>query len=296
VRVYAKHDSVQIQIYAEKLKSGGAELSAGVKRVREEPADVTFTSTAPAVTDIDQAQGSMVLCTELPETLMDDCRNLCMCGWHVLCGAERFQSMCDLSKSATWQAALTDAVSHLPQPDAGRKGVLLDLSDGSLLGLSVAQRLKASGQESKVTVVSKELKQFSRLFFSQVADSNDLDEVLLWDGQDLTEISDYLSDKPDDENEDGVGEAVKEEESTGCEPAVPAALLGAVVAVVSECYYYQLQALPMWQALSFYYQVQSLRRQGLLHPQCRVLPGRAVIRAAVFELPNLRRCHGLAGV
>jgi hypothetical protein len=43
-------------------------------------------------------------------------------------------------------------------------------------------------------------------------------------------------------------------------------------------------------------QVQSLRGQGLLHADCRVLPGKALLRAVALELPQLRNCHGLAHV
>ena len=71
-------------------------------------------------------------------------------------------------------------------------------------------------------------------------------------------------------------------------------LNSAVVAVVSECYYYQLNALPVWQALAFYFQAQALMRKGLLHDECQVLPGRAVLRAVPLQMPQLRNCHGLA--
>lgn len=286
VRVYAKHDSVQIQIYAEKVVENSSEgpETPDSKRARQ--------NSAPSAPQVE----SMVPCGgELPDALLDDCRTLCMCGWHVLCGAERFQSMCDACKGQTWQAALAETLDALPTPD-GAKGVVLDLSDGSLLGLSAAKKLQSVHRDSRIKVVSKETKLYSRMFFGQVAGSNGLDDgLLVWDGQDLGEIADFLSDEQESDVEDDTAEEVAVMTEAEGPDGVPAALVGSVVGVASECYYYQLHALPTWQALSFYYQVQSLRRQGLLHSQCRVLPGRALIKAAVFELPNLSRCHGLAG-
>lgn len=299
VRVYAKHDSVQIQIYAEKLDSmvstgetvtDQAEVSVPEsKRARQD-------STAPITSA--SSDETMILCGEsdLVDALLDECHTLCMCGWHVLCGAERFLSMCDANKGNIWQAALTEALDALPAFDNSSKGVVMDLSDGSLLGLSAAKKLKDEGKDASIKVVSKEPKQYSRMFFGQVTGANDLDDgMLVWDGQDLSEIVDFLTEQEEEDDNNDEAEAAEVAVEMDEEVAVPSALLGSVVAVVSECYYYQLHALPTWQALSFFYQVQSLRRQGLLHAQCQVLPGRALIRAAVVELPNLSRCHGLAG-
>eukprot|EP01032_Pedospumella_encystans_P020213 gene20213-22967_t len=93
VRVYAKHDAVQVQIYAEKLNpthetsevtAKEAEMSVPEsKRARQN-------SAAPAAPMA--SEETMILCGEsdMCDAVLDECRTLCMCGWHVLCGAERF--------------------------------------------------------------------------------------------------------------------------------------------------------------------------------------------------------------
>lgn len=278
VRVYAMHDTVQIQLYAEKV--GAVCVPAGAsgeepesKRVRQE----AEASTKPAE--------QMVLCSELPDALQDDCRNLCMCGWHVLCGAERMQMMCDAARGEAWGSAIASLTDALPE-----QGLVLDLSDGSLLGLAAAVGFR-NASKGQVKVASKEIKAFSRLFYSQVAEANCLDEsMLVWDGADLAKLAEFVSPSEDDE---GAADEVDQEDGAEADLSV---LSGCVVGVLSECYYYQTHALPTWQALSFHFQLQALRRDGLLHPDCRILPGKALVRVVALELPQLRRCHGFAGV
>jgi hypothetical protein len=198
---------------------------------------------------------------------------------------------------------------------SARRNVILDLSDGSLLAFSAALKLKAAGCSS-IEVQSKETKFFSSLFFSQLAASNGLTDLLkVWDG-DLAML--FASDESDDESQD---DDVRSENGDGKDgPAASAVAhdgdsdseaendkenakskgvsepIVVVRSILSECDYYQLRALPTWQAISFYLQVQALRREQALvfDPQCKVLPGKAFIRAAAVELPNLRNCHGLA--
>jgi SAM-dependent methyltransferase len=275
VRVYAMHDTVHIQLYAEKIAAASSEKEPDSKRARQGEGSIP-----PAE--------QMVQCSELPEALQDDCRNLCMCGWHVLCGAERMQMMCDATRGEAWGSAIASMIDALPD-----RGVVLDLSDGSLLGLAAAEKLRNAGKD-QVKVVSKETKAFSRLFYGQVADANGLDEsVLVWDGTDLEELADFVSPAQDDEGGDNEkGDADQEHDRE----VDMSALGGCVVGVASECYYYQTHALPPWQALSFHFQLQALRRDGLLHPDCRILPGKALVCVVALELPQLRRCHGFAGV
>lgn len=316
VRVYAKHDAVQVQVYVVKASSSTASLKASSAEVRCAAPDCK--RARPSEEDAQDVRGMlgnrvMVCCVnadngnEMSQEVCDESRHVCMCGWHVLCGAERFQMMCDARRGGLWQRALDNLLLQLQvcsntNTDVPAK-VIMDLSDGSLLGLSLAAKIRAQGV-SHFKVVSKESKFFSRMFFSQVADANGFDEqVVLWDGKLLQELADSLAtdveteeDQAEQEVEEEGGAMESDENADPDSEITPDALLGSVVAVVSECYYYQLHALPIWQALSFLFQVQAMRMRGLLHPDCRVLPGRAIVRAVALELPQLKNCHGLAGM
>ena len=289
LRVYAMHDQVQIQLHAIKLSStNNSSTEPDCKRQKANTTAHTTTTATTTDTNATTTTVCMTVCSELPTEIEEDSGNICTCGWHNLCGAERFQTMCDTNRSAVWDSAIEKVVTSLPPQSTG---LVLDLGDGSLLGLTAARQLKELN--STVQVVSKESKLFSRMFFGQMAMANALEEQLtVWDGEDLSELALLLTPQSDeDEKMDEENEEDQEEEEVDL-----TVLKGNILAIVGECHYYQLQALPTWQMLAFYYQVQSLRRQELLSPQCRVLPGRALVRALPLELPHLRRCHGLAGM
>jgi len=104
----------------------------------------------------------------------------CTCGWHLLCGGERFQMMCDPYRAACWQLALDQMIAELrtlldsdgpteidPLPGPC---LVLDASDGSLLSISTAVKLNRGTTPEigvdKLLIVSKESKLFSRMFSS----------------------------------------------------------------------------------------------------------------------------------
>ena len=325
VRVFARHDSVQVRVHAVKLppteavnskiscdRSQDSRIASqpDLKRARVDQTQVSC-NTAPASAT---GRNNMVLChpsaedaftslqvhSELSEELSEVTSSLCTCGWHMLCGAERYQGMCDPVRATAWQGALDKLVTLLcseqpidtTQSAPPTDSLILDVSDGSLLALSLALKLKKlRGDCSNIGVVSKETKAFSALFFGQVTEANGLEDALMvWDGLDTSDIADFFcTSKNKEEVVHGDDEERDDEDEL-----IPLDVNESVVAVVCECYYFQLHALPTWQALSFYYQLQALQRQGLLREGCKVLPGRALIRAAVVEIPHLSRCHGLA--
>jgi hypothetical protein len=63
--------------------------------------------------------------------------------------------------------------------------------------------------------------------------------------------------------------------------------------VFSECFYFQLNSQPSWQAVSYYYMVNSLRPK--LKPNAIIVPCKAKIMCAAVQLPDLYRSHGLVG-
>ena len=69
--------------------------------------------------------------------------------------------------------------------------------------------------------------------------------------------------------------------------------LAVIVAVIAECYNYQLCTMPTWQAVKHFYDVRSVR--GHLHAQAVLLPARARVMAAAVELLDLHVSHGHVG-
>lgn len=63
-----------------------------------------------------------------------------------------------------------------------------------------------------------------------------------------------------------------------------------VVALLGECFYYQMRSRPTWQALSFHYQRTAMA--SILGEQALVVPKRAFVFAAAIEIPQLYRSFG----
>ena len=235
----------------------------------------------------------------------------CTCGWHLLCGAERIQCLNDELRTSMWEAALTDLLcnlrsQHLEPQDAHR--VILDVSDGSLLSIALAlemERMKVTDPEepralsatdplSDLRIISLERKQFSRIFHDQLAVSNDIDEtVMVWDGEEWENVVDWLNQSDCDEGEDENNDEESVVRLPDISPPTPPRPL-MIAALISECFYYQLHALPTWQALSFLYKRTEL--ESKLEPEALVLPGGAFIMAAAVELTDLAGTYGKAGM
>jgi hypothetical protein len=200
--------------------------------------------------------------------------------------------------------------------------IILDVSDGSALAIAAALELRrmqmlAPQNTSMITetsplsslrIVSAEKKDYSRMFHDRLVTSNGVDELMLvWDGEDWQDIVDWFAPDDDEDDEEGEGEGEGEggendgEEGTLAPSLVDLdALSGGkhvecvkIAALVSECFYYQLHALPTWQALSFLYKRTEL--DGQLQDNALVLPSGAFIMAAAVELTDLAGTYGKAG-
>ena len=235
----------------------------------------------------------------------------CTCGWHLLCGAERIQCLNDKARSSKWEAALSDLLCGLrsqqaadvpfgadTEPERAHR-IVLDVSDGSLLSIALALEMRrtnvmapvvscepsATDPLSALKVISLERKHFSNMFHNQLAASNDVDEdFMIWDGEEWENVADWLNPSDSDEGEDDNND----EESI----VPPQSVM--IAALISECFYYQLHALPTWQALSFLYKRTELNSK--LEPNALVLPGGAFIMAAAVELTDLAGTYGKAGM
>lgn len=237
----------------------------------------------------------------------------CTCGWHLLCGAERIQCLNDELRTRMWEDALTGLLGglqsqqnvnvllrpdHEPQDD---HRIILDVSDGSVLSIALALEMRRievtasielTDPLSDLRIISLEKKQFSRIFHDQLAVSNDIDETLMvWDGEEWENVVDWLDqsdrDEEEDENNDVESVVLLPDISP---PTPPRSFM--IAALISECFYYQLHALPTWQALSFLYKRTEL--ESKLEPQALILPGGAFIMAAAVELTDLAGTYGKA--
>jgi hypothetical protein len=257
----------------------------------------------------------------------------CSCGWHLLCGAERIQSLNDRQRHCKWEAALSALLVKMQSPVGPEGGVennvatipvsdnvhriILDVSDGSVLSIAAALELRRmqmlapkdpsaiaeTYSLSSLRIVSVEKKDFSRMFHDRLVTSNSVDELMMvWDGEDWQDIVNWFAPDEEDDDEDEDEGGGSEEEEGALVPSLIEldALSGGkyvecvkIAALVSECFYYQLHALPTWQALSFLYKRTEL--DGQLQDNALVLPSGAFIMAAAVELTDLAGTYGKAG-
>lgn len=126
----------------------------------------------------------------------------CTCGWHILCNPDRLLMLNDTHRIESWTAALSrllDGVASSLEPkafsEADALNVVLDISDGSMLSLLAASKIKERNHELPgLKVVSKERKQFSRMFHGQLAESNELEDLLmLWNGESVEDIAEFFA-------------------------------------------------------------------------------------------------------
>jgi hypothetical protein len=336
IRITAAHDSLRIWLKAEKQTVGKQSPSASV-------GSSTAESCSGEEGNLKKAKTSLSPTTQKAlNALAVECKNIslvpsqnrltpsqCSCGWHLLCGAERIQSLNDQQRHCKWEAALSALLLKLqplisPEDNAEDNiainpvsrnchRIILDVADGSVLSIAAAfelRRMQKIAQQdpsmitetsplSSLRIVSIEKKDFSRMFHDRLVTSNDVDELMMvWDGEDWQDIVDWFA--LDDEDEDEGGKSEEEEGSLVHNLVELGALSGGkqvecvkIAALISECFYYQLHALPTWQALSFLYKRTQLDEH--LEDNALVLPSGAFIMAAAVELTDLAGTYGKAG-
>jgi len=178
-----------------------------------------------------------------------------------------------VARRSVWETAVKNAIDVVVRTPRLSAAIVLDISDESVLALTAALHLKHLGiHGSSPFVVSREKKLLSLLHFQQLVDANDCGDLLgIWDGEgSLQEFTSGLL--PEDEQEGGVEVAL----------------------IMSECYYFQMQAKPTWAAMAFFYQCLEQIR-GCKTSSPLVVPSAARIMLVALELCDLGISHGLAG-
>lgn len=210
----------------------------------------------------------------------------CICGWHLLCDSDRLLMLNDANRKNLWINSIEKVIDDILLKNDNineNNKYILDLSDGSLFSLYMSVLLKNQKVNNCVKVVSRELKFFSRLFHGQLAERNSVDDMMmLWNGEDLRDVMDFFSTNEEEEEDDN-----EDEVSDTDEKKID------IVLLFSECFYYQLRSLPTWEALSFHYQRTCFN--NCLLPSAAIIPCKAFVMAAAFELTDLYISHGEAG-
>lgn len=284
------HDSIKIWLKVHQIDHITSSTVTG-KRPRESSNDLQQLDNNMS-TSIDDSDDSME-----PPT--------CSCGWHILHGAERFMTLNDKYLQTTWSKAMDCVVNMIDDIMHQSNGALIEshgtivpvifnTSDGSELALRLQAILKRHNPcKQNIAIVSKETKQFSNLFYSQLTDANAREDatndIIVWDGNSRSELIDMIIGPDDAEGDDSAD--ISQENS---QENVTIQIIG----LLSECFLYQLHAQPIRQALSFHYQRSNLLDsiQSMLAPIYTnnpfIFPAAARIMIAPFELTNLNKAHG----
>ena len=191
----------------------------------------------------------------------------CSCGWHLLCGAERILMLNDFNRVQSWDAAISHIVGALNVSDEIK--FIVDVADGSVLSFLLHAKLT---NHSNIKIITIENAQFSSIFANQLIEANGYGNsmAVVENESELAEMNEYFFEK--------------DSKAPNFEISV----------LMSECFYYQLHALPIWRCLSFLYQRHSLREH--LSKDVLVVPSKARVMAAAFELSSLAAGHGDVGM
>jgi predicted RNA methylase len=328
IKLHISHDDLTIWVnvtrpLAAGLSSASNNRATGGKRNREEHSVRTLQSMMPRFYD---------------EKF--DLKHNCICGWHLLHGMDQFLYYNYSFFNKMWDTVFDQLLDPLIHKIMNSKqSLIMDISDGSVLPITLGLKLKkklmslqlsptsscaiplmenADAMEQqqyhqfllkKIHLISKEKKQFSGMFYSQLIEANDLDELIsVWDGN-ITELDpilesvDYLQTfEPNNHmdhfnfphlhsNNTSNANFIAENSLLPLPPVIQNDQHPKISLLMSNCFSYQLHSLPLWDAISFYYQKISL--QQLLDVNAVVLPCKALIMAMPLELYDLKKCHGL---
>lgn len=199
----------------------------------------------------------------------------CSCGWHFLCGAERLLMLNDQLRTAKFDKAIQILISKFCAIQ-DENSIILNTGDGSLLSMLGASKLKQLTSDNRIKIISKESQQFSRIFHERLVEANEFENIMMiWDGDNFDDVLNVIYDEVDIDSS-----------------SAPTSQI--ICCLLSECFQYQLTALPVWGAISFYYERVSL--SCFLSDNAIIMPAKGYIMAAALELESLYISHGHAGI
>lgn len=188
----------------------------------------------------------------------------CMCGLHTLYTSQRIWALNDRRRTAAFSTAVSAGVkaARAARPsdaDATAPLFAMDVSDGSVCSI-----ISGSLGDAALEVASLEEKRFAAVVGTDVVRAYKMGDVVSMWQCGLAEVDlEMLDDTP-------------------------------IELLMSECFYLQMQRLPLWRAVNFWLQKTAMEERGLLAAHARVLPARAVVKGVVVEFAELWRGHGKA--
>ena len=243
IKITAAHDALRIWLKAEKINLTQDTISPEYdsnfnfekesKKAKIIFDDVSTTPKKNEISSLNLHKMKLVSSSSKDRLLASQCS----CGWHLLCGPERIQSINDKDKNKCWERAISELLtilyaklnnlefSHREERiiiDEKKEeivkdkcvNIILDVSDGSTLSIATARELKRlqiieneknenldprSSFFSDLKIVSIENKIYSRMFHDRLIDSNEVEEVMMvWDGLDWAAVTDYFINGSDD--------------------------------------------------------------------------------------------------
>lgn len=203
----------------------------------------------------------------------------CTCGVHTLCNADRLLMLNDAARLKTLQTGARAMLDKAQGAGSGGGGggdralTIVDLGDGSIMSLILADSLKHRPVPGQPWVVSSETLpaslQLAQALVTQ-ASLHPTVHITPLAPKDLT--ADTLARLS---TEQGVGER------------------RAIHAIMAEPFYYQMQNLDIWQALCFWYTRSALH--PICAPQVAVCPAFANVTCSLVELSDLPTNFGHCG-
>eukprot|EP00611_Tribonema_gayanum_P011743 TRINITY_DN220_c0_g1_i5.p1 TRINITY_DN220_c0_g1~~TRINITY_DN220_c0_g1_i5.p1 ORF type:complete len:579 (-),score=121.49 TRINITY_DN220_c0_g1_i5:40-1776(-) len=197
----------------------------------------------------------------------------CGCGWHLVCSPERLCALNNQARNDSLAAAVANLLHHhLLVPAA--QAIALDVSDGSKAAINAL--VHGCG-----AMVSLEPRDMIRLLVEQAvrrADAEDRVHLVA----SILEWPFYCAALKAAES-DG-----QPQSDGGDQQLIPAQ----AHCLLAEPYHAQMQSSPLLQALSLLGQKRCAVSSGALPPSAPCIPARAVVRAALYSLPDLAKCHG----
>eukprot|EP00606_Chrysophyceae_sp_TOSAG23-5_P000739 GSChrysophyteH2.ASY1.ANO1.413.1 assembled CDS len=221
--------------------------------------------------------------TSMARRACEDCGPTpCTCGWHLLLPTDRILMLNDEYRSSCYYKAIKyladETLAFVKSTELlgiAYNPIALNLGDSNVLALQMAHYMKAQAMKLEAAKVEA-LDPDNCLIIDQVNSpgsreaakilgpkpascaSNDLhDHFDCWNGESIMEWDSYFEDEGDSESEQEQEQEQEQEKE----------LQSRVVSLVSDCYWFQLQARPVWQALSFHYQRTALDQLLLASPR-----------------------------
>jgi hypothetical protein len=183
------------------------------------------------------------------------------------------------ARKHAWTNALSNAIQRVAPPRGQAVLRALDVSNGSLLGISLAAISQLGSTSTSVVSIDADL-QAKRMFQS------------LWSRRNQFSRNQDSSEQDDERQGEQVTSFVVVDTLEDARTSVSNKPFNMLV---SELYYTSLCARPLLGAINFWYQARALRANGVLSVDTVCVPSRVQVFACLLSTPGLVKAHGPLG-